>query len=114
MNKQSKALLALLLIIGANAYANNKLIERSALGPDQIDPKVLKELLTEKILLPSKLPLFYELNEKKVEEIIVSSNDSELTEFLNWLKSLAGDGTQVNQRKPGEMTPASQDIKGTH
>ncbi len=114
MKTQSKALLTLLMLIGANAYASNKLIERTALGPDQIDPTVLKELLTEKILLPSKLPQFFELNEKKVEEIVINSNDPELTEFMNWLKSLAGDGTQVNQKKPGEMTPASQDIKGTH
>lgn len=112
MNKQSKALLALLMIAGANAYANNKLIERASLGPDQLDPVVLKELLAEKILLPSKLPQFLELNEKKVEEMIATSNDPELTEFMNWLKSLAGDGTQVNQKNPGEMTPASQDIKG--
>jgi hypothetical protein len=113
MKTQSKALLTLLMIIGTNAYASNKLIERAALGPDQIDPTVLKELLMEKVLLLSKLPQFFELNEKKVEEIIVNSNGPELTEFMNWLKSLAGDGTQVNQKKPGEMTPASQDIKGT-
>lgn len=114
MKTQSKALLTLLMIIGANAYASNKLIERAVLGPDQIDPLTLKELLTEKILLPSKLPQFFELNEKKVEEVIARSNDTELTEFMNWLKSLAGDGTQINQKRSGEMTPASQDIKGTH
>lgn len=114
MNKQSKALVALLLILGANSYAQNKLIERASLGPDHVDPAVLKELLLEKILLPSKLPHFFELNEKKVEEMIVTANDPELTEFLNWLKSLVGPTTTVAQKRPGEMTPGSQDIKGTH
>lgn len=114
MNKQSKALLALLVLLSANAYSQNNLIDRTALGPDQIDPVVLKQLLEEKILLPSKLSQFFELNEKKVEEIIATSNDSELNEFLNWLRSLVGEGTEVNHKNPGEMTPATQDIRGTH
>lgn len=113
MNKQSKALLALLLLLGANAYSKSNLIDRSALGPDQIDPIVLKQLLEEKILLPSKIPQFFELNEKKVEEIISISTDPELSEFLIWLRSLAGEGTEVNQKNPGEMTPATQDIRGS-
>ncbi len=113
MNKRSKALLTLFLLLGTNAYSKNVLIRRENLDSKHLDPVVLKQLIDEKILLPSKMPLFFELNEKKVEQILSTSNDPELSEFLTWLRSLVGDGTEVNQKNPGDMTPASQDIKGT-
>lgn len=114
MNKKFKSLFALLMLAGTNVYANRKLIERSTLGPDLLDPIVLNELLKEKILTPSKLPQFLELNEQKVQELITKSNDPELVEFIDWLKSLAGERTHVNYKKPDEMVLASQDVRGNN
>ncbi len=113
MKKQSKALFTLLLLIGASAYSKNGLIRRENLDSLHFDPATLKQLIDEKILFPSKMPLFFELNEEKVEQILLASNDPELSEFLIWLRSLVGDTTEVNLKNPGDMTPASQDIKGS-
>lgn len=111
MNKQCKTLLTLLLLLGANAYSKDALISKETLNANRLDPLVLKQLVAEKILIPAKLPQYFILNEKKVDEILATSNEPDVVEFLNWLRSIAGSDTEVNQKNPGDMTPASQDLK---
>lgn len=111
MNKPSKALLALILLLSAKAYSQDSLISRDLLNDKNLDPVALEQLLKDKILLPSNLPEFFILNQKKVTQVLANSQDQELKEFLLWLKSISGDGTEINQKNPNEMTPASQDIK---
>lgn len=111
MNKPSKSLLALFLLLSANAYSKDSLISRELLNDKNLDPVVLEQLLKEKFLLPSGSREFFLLNEKKVEQVLANSQDQEVKEFLLWLKSISGEQTEINQKNPKEMTPASQDIK---
>lgn len=111
MNKHSKALLALLVITGNNA-AGSMLHERTVFKSVQPEPIIFKELLLEKKLLLLAPQQIFKLNESCAEDNIVTSNDSELTEFISWLKSLAGSEILISYKKPGDMTPASQDISG--
>lgn len=111
MNKSSKALLTLVLLLSGKAYSKDNMVSRASLSEANIDPVVLEQLLKDKILVPSNCPEFFILNERNVEKILASTQDLELKEFLNWLKSISGDGTDINQKNPKDMTPASQDIK---
>ena len=111
MNKPSKALLALFLLLSAKAYSKDTLISRELLNAQNLDPAALEQLLKDKILLPSNCPDFFVLNEKKVEQVLAISKDQELKDFLIWLKAISGNETEINQKKPGDMTPATQDIK---
>lgn len=111
MNKPSRAILALFLLLSAKAYSKDNLVSRELLKASDLDPVVLEQLLKEKILLPSRSPDFFILNGKKVEQVLATTQDQEVKEFLIWLKSISGDKTEINQKNPNDMTIASQDIK---
>ena len=110
MNMSSKAIISLLMLLGVKAFAKDTIISIDLLRKNQLDEASIAELLKEKYLLPSRSPSFVYLNSKKVEHVLTTGQDQELKNFLMWLKSIVGDGTGVNQKKPSDMTPSTQDI----
>lgn len=114
MNQTSKTILALFVLLGTRAYADKNLIERDALNEKHLDPAVLSQLLNDKILTESKLEKYYELNLKKVDEVLADSKEKELIDFLAWIKSLTQDESTVNQLPPDEMPMGSQDIRASN
>ena len=51
----------------------------------------------------------FELNDQMVAVILETSEDQELKQFVQWLKSIVGDESEVNSQKPGGMVISSQD-----
>ena len=111
MNKTSKALFTLLVLLGTKGYSKEKLISVDSLKENKIDPIIVNLLLAEDVLLKLRDLNFYRLNEKKVDELLTKNPAPELVEFMNWLKSIVGDETQTNQKDPGGMTISTQDFK---
>jgi hypothetical protein len=111
MNKSSKAIVSLLMFLGVKAFAKDIVVSLDFLRKNQLDEASIAELLKEKYLLASNSPDFVYLNSTKVEQVLTTSQDQELKTFLMWLKSIVGDDTGINQKRPGDMTPSSQDIK---
>lgn len=111
MNKSSKTLFTFLMLLGASAYSKEGLISVDVLRESKIDPVIVNLLLADNVLLKSQDLCYYKLNDRKVREILSKNSAPELVEFMEWLKSIVGEETQVNEKDPGNMTPSSQDIK---
>ncbi len=111
MNKTSKALFTLLVLLGTKGYSKENLISLDLLKENKIDPVIVNLLLAEDVLLQSRDPNFYQLNNKKVDQLLTKNPAPELVEFMSWLKSIVGEETQTNQVDPGGMTTSSQDLK---
>lgn len=111
MNKTSKTLFTLLMLLGTKGYSKEGLVSVDVLKENKIDPVIVNLLLAEDVLLKSREIGFYKLNDKKVEEILSKHSAPELVEFMSWLKSIVGEETQVNEVDPGGMTTSSQDLK---
>lgn len=109
MNKTSKTLFTFLMLIGTKGYTKEGLISADVLKESQIDPVIVNLLLAQDVLHKSRELGFYKLNERKIDELL--SKNSELTEFMNWLRSVVGQETQVNEVDPGGMTTSTQDFK---
>ena len=111
MNKASKTLFTLLMLLGTKGYSKEGLISADVLKENKIDPVIVNLLLAEDVLLKSREIGFYKLNERKVEELLSKNSAPELVVFMSWLKSIVGEETQVNEVDPGGMTTSSQDLK---
>jgi len=111
MNKTSKTLFTLLMLLGTKGYSKEGLISVGVLQANKIDPVIVNLLLAENVLMKSREIGFYKLNERKVEEILSKNSAPELVEFMSWLKSIVGEETQVNEVDPSGMTTSTQDFK---
>lgn len=113
MKKQStkvtKAIVGLMMSLGSQAFAKNAVVSTDTLLKNNLEAQTIQELLDEKILLTTNIRGLFELNDQKVAVILESSEDQELKQFVQWLKSIVGDESQVNSQKPGGMVISSQD-----
>lgn len=113
MKKQSaqikNAIFGLLVTLGSQAFAKNHVVTLGTLQKNKIDEQVIQELIDQKILLLTDIEGNFNLNDKKVETIIETSEDKELKQFVLWLKSIVEDDSDVSTQKPGGMVITSQD-----
>jgi len=113
MKKQStkvtKAIVGLLMSLGSQAFAKNTVVSADTLLKNKLEVQTIQELLDEKILLKTNIRDLFELNGQKVAVILESSEDQELKQFVQWLKSIVGDDSKVSSEKPGGMVISSQD-----
>lgn len=113
MKKQStkvtKAIVGLMMSLGSQAFAKNTVVSTDTLLKNNLEAQTIQELLDEKILLKTNIRDLFELNGQKVAVILGSSEDQELKQFVQWLKSIVGEDSQVNSQKPGGMVISSQD-----
>lgn len=112
MNKPSKAVLSLILLLSAKAQSNESWVSQDLLLEQNLDQVVLEQLFKAKILLPSENSQIFILNEKKLLQVFRKTKSQEAKEFLLWLESVSGDGVKIKLKDPKDMTLGAQDIKG--
>lgn len=112
MKKQStkltQAMLGLMVSLGSQAFAKNQVVTAEALK-NNLEIQTIQELIDEKILLRTNIQDRFELNNQKIAFILAASEDQELKQFVQWLKSIVGEVSEVNTKKPGGMVISSQD-----
>lgn len=112
MKKQStkltQAMLGLMVSLGSQAFAKNQVVTAEFLK-NNLQIQTIQELIDEKILLRTNIQDRFELNNQKISIILETSEDQELKQFVQWLKSIVGEDSKVNTQKPGGMVISSQD-----
>lgn len=112
MKKQSKlakAILGLVLSLGSKAFAKNTVVTTETLLNNKLEAQTIQELIDEKILLRTGIRDRFELNGIKISYILEFSEDQELKQFVQWLKSVVGEDSEVNIQKASGMVISSQD-----
>ena len=113
MNKPStkltKSILALTMSLGAQAFAKNQVVTTEMLLRNNVEKQTIQDLVDEKILLITNFKDHFELNGQKISIILQTSDNAELKEFVEWLRSIVGSDAQVNSRDSGDMVISSQD-----
>ena len=107
--KMTKAIIALMMSMGSQAFAKNSVVTAETLLKNKLEAQTIQELLDEKILLKTNIRGRFELNDQKVAVILETSEDQELKQFVLWLKSIVGDDSEVSTQTPGGMVISSQD-----
>lgn len=112
MKKQStkltQAMLGLMVSLGSQALAKNQVVTAETLK-NNLEIQTIQELIDEKILLRTNIQDRFELNNQKISIILETSEDHELKLFVQWLKSIVGEDSEVKTQKPGGMVISSQD-----
>lgn len=113
MKKQStnlsKITLGLILALKTQVFAKNSTVSIETLVKNNIEPQTISELLSEEILLKSKLSNYLILNEIKISRILDNSEDIELKQYMSWLKLIARDSSVISTKESIDMTLSSQD-----
>jgi hypothetical protein len=104
-----KVVFGLIIALGTQAFAKNNLISVETLRKNQLDDQTIQELINQRILLMTRIDGQFSLNIKKVDDVVQTSDNQEMKEFVLWLKSVVEDSTDVTPQKPGGMTISSQD-----
>ncbi len=107
--KMTKAIVGLMMSLGSQAFAKNAVVTAETLLKNNLEAQTIQELLDEKILLKTNIWGRFELNDQKVAVILETSEDQDLKQFVQWLKSIVGEDAEVNSQKPGGMVISSQD-----
>lgn len=113
MNKQSKnhltkAMIGLLMSCGTQALAQNTITAKIFIE-NKVDRSTVQLLLNEKILIKSSKVNEFQLNEKRVMDVLAHSEDPQVVEFLNWLKLKTLDISDIKIKKPKDMHFSTQD-----
>lgn len=115
MKKQStkltQAMLGIMVSLGSQAFAKNQVVTAATLK-NKLEIQTIQELIDEKILLRTDIQDRFELNDQKITLILETSEDQEFMKFIQWLKSIVGEDSEVNIQKPGGMVISSQDGSG--
>jgi hypothetical protein len=110
-SKTNKAIfLFLIALVNAKAYGHTKLISQEQLENACVAPETIENLMKNRLILTSKTPGHYRVNKRKIDRVLANPENQEMAEFLNYLKALVGDDTEVTQKNPCFMTLGSQDI----
>ncbi len=107
--KITKTIVGLMMSLGSQAFAKNVVITAETLLNNNMEALTIQELLDEKILLKTNIRGRFELNDQKVAVILETSEDQELKQFVQWLKSIVGEDAEVSSQKRGGMVISSQD-----
>ncbi len=108
--KTTTALMALLMGFGTKAIAENKTVSIEQLEKSCITPELVEKLLAAEIMAKTPTLNVYEINTTKIDELLAHPENQQLTDYLNFIKSIVGDDVQVEQKSPCQMTLGTQDI----
>ncbi len=107
--KVTKVVVGLMMSLGSQAFAKNAVVTAETLLKNNLEAQTIQELLDENILLKTNTKGRFELNDQKLAVILEATEDQELKQYVQWLKSIVGAESQVNSQQPGGMVISSQD-----